>query len=87
VKIDTEGSELSVLTGADETLRRARPLLILESWPERQGRRALFDLLSSYDYHLHALQFAEPRSPALALDAFERSDASNFVARPAVRPA
>src|SRR5688572_6197820 len=84
VKIDTEGSELSVLTGADETLRRARPLLILESSPKRQGRRALFDLLSSYDYHLHALQFAERRSPALALDAFERSDASNFVARPAV---
>jgi FkbM family methyltransferase len=87
VKIDTEGSELSVLVGADEILRRARPLIILESWPERQGRRALFDLLSSYDYDLHALQFAEGRSPALALDAFESSVASNFVSRPAVRPA
>jgi len=32
IKIDTEGSELAVLEGAEKTVRKHRPYIIIESW-------------------------------------------------------
>jgi FkbM family methyltransferase len=84
VKIDTEGSELAVLAGAQAILERARPLVLLESWPESPERVVLFELLTSYGYRLHALRFATRPSPALALPAFLDSPATNFAARPRI---
>jgi FkbM family methyltransferase len=57
VKLDLQGAEVAALTGARETLRRERPLLIVEYWP--YGLRnagtdaaALLRLLSEAGYDL-----------------------------------
>ena len=58
LKLDVEGSELSVLAGASAVLRRLRPLLLLEvneNALQLQGTsaRAVLDLLRSYEYEIH----------------------------------
>jgi FkbM family methyltransferase len=82
IKIDTEGSELAVLAGAQTILEHARPLLLLESWPDSAERGVLFELATACDYRLHALRFAIPPSPALTRAEFVDSPATNFAARP-----
>ena len=48
VKIDTEGGELSALKGMEETLRRSRPALIVES--ERLEETETVKFLTDLDY-------------------------------------
>ena len=86
IKIDTEGTELAVLAGARTILEHARPLLLLESWPDSAERGVLFELATVCDYRLHALRFAIPPSPALTRGEFVDSPGTNFAARP-LRPA
>jgi FkbM family methyltransferase len=56
LKIDTEGSELSICYGARELLDRHRPVLIIAThppWlPEGQRIEDLFDLLSGLGYRI-----------------------------------
>jgi len=57
VEVDTDGSELDVLGGASSTLRRDRPVLILEVFGDGLRRRgvepgALVEVLDTYDYDL-----------------------------------
>ncbi len=47
IKIDVEGHELAVLSGANETLRRARPRLLVEC---RANSDAIFSLLRGFGY-------------------------------------
>jgi FkbM family methyltransferase len=82
VKIDTEGSELDVLQGADAVLQEARPLIVLESWRASAQRAVLFQLLAAYRYRLHALRVGAGPSPTLGASEFLASPATNFVARP-----
>ena len=84
VKIDTEGSELAVLEGAETILERARPLVVLESWRASEARTPLFRLLAAHGYRLQALRFGARPSPALAFSDFLASPATNFLARPGV---
>jgi FkbM family methyltransferase len=62
IKIDTDGSEPSVLRGAVKTLRRDRPSLVFEFCPDglrRRGESAgtLADELERCDYQLYAPVF------------------------------
>ena len=84
IKIDTEGSELAVLEGAETILKRMRPLVVLESWRASAARPSLFRLLAGHGYRLHALRFGTGASAGLSLDAFLASAATNFLARPAL---
>lgn len=58
IKIDVEGAEVKVLTGAKELLSTSRPILLVEANEEAlrcQGtsRKALLDLLQGLDYRIH----------------------------------
>ena len=48
IKIDVEGAEVDVLSGSNESLRRARPILIIELHGTNIGVSAIFKAL---DYH------------------------------------
>jgi hypothetical protein len=50
VKIDIEGGELSALQGMEETLKRSRPVLIVES--HKQEIKEIMKFLKSLDYDL-----------------------------------
>jgi FkbM family methyltransferase len=66
IKIDTDGSELDVLTGAENLLLRTRPAIVFELYPEGMRRRnasasALFELLERHRYRLLRPDFEAPR--------------------------
>lgn len=85
MKIDAEGSELDILAGGRDFIRRTRPYIVFESW-RGDERRALFDSVASLSYSVHALPFdpAAPRA-ALPLPEFLGSTSTNFIAVPAKR--
>jgi len=53
IKIDTEGFEVPVLHGAQETIRRCQPRLIVEAHhpPYDKEMRRIIEVLESLDYH------------------------------------
>jgi hypothetical protein len=58
VKIDVEGSELALLKGAEQTIRRFRPVLMIEVNPSTLQRvgyesRDLIEAIGRYGYHMH----------------------------------
>jgi FkbM family methyltransferase len=54
IKIDVEGAELSVFSGARETLNQARPTIFLATHGTEIHQQAC-DFLESLDYHLKAI--------------------------------
>lgn len=67
IKIDTDGSELDVLGGARDVLRRDRPALVFEVFGDGLRRRGvepagLADLLEAYEYEL----FVAETQPTIA---------------------
>lgn len=63
IKLDIEGAEVAALRGAEQTLRRDKPALLIEVAPDalaKQGasRAALLDLLKSLDYELYTFDAA-----------------------------
>ena len=82
IKIDTEGSELHVLAGAERTLQEKRPLIIFESWPGRR-RRELYDFLHGARYQVASLPWLGPRPDRLlGLQEFMDSRSDDFIAVP-----
>lgn len=54
IKCDTEGHELSVFRGAEETLQKMRPLVITEIYPHKEAehKEAVLDLFQQNRYTL-----------------------------------
>jgi len=56
IKVDTEGAELDVLSGARQTVAKYRPVIVCESWPDEHMIAANRDpgavtrLLRGYGY-------------------------------------
>jgi FkbM family methyltransferase len=86
VKIDVEGAELSVLRGLDETIRRCRPIMLIEEVAapdveehlheldyEMFGLAASADRLVPYQAGVFANVFCVPREQVDAVAAGERS--------------
>lgn len=62
LKIDAEGSDLKVLRGAAERIARDRPVIVLESNPDRY----VFDLAQRFEYGVYgAYPGASAAAPAL----------------------
>lgn len=81
IKIDVEGAELKLLQGATETLRRYRPVLLLEVSDRmlRQqgaGREQLLDYLRTLDYELYIFD------PYSGLPAPSAAHSDNMIAAP-----
>jgi FkbM family methyltransferase len=85
MKIDTEGSERLVLSGATRLLASAAPLVVFESWPDSADRPGLYALLEAAGYRIDPLTW--PPRPGRPLSRIEFREASgiNFVARPQAR--
>lgn len=72
LKADVEGHELAVLRGGERTVRRCRPVLLLEidyrHAGERERRRTLLDWLDSHDYVAHHVSDDGAVTPVGRLD-------------------
>ena len=65
IKIDAEGADLAVLAGAEDTLRRHRPLLIVEVW---RGGSEVRDWLAERGYECYRYRSAARRLVSLPRD-------------------
>lgn len=82
VKIDTEGSERLILSGARRVLELARPLVLFESWPRSPDRDTIFALLESVGYRIEPLAWPLRRAAPLSVAGFRDAPGMNFLARP-----
>lgn len=62
IKMDCEGSELSILTGAIKTIKSTKPLIMLEFHPVNKKAFGvtdvdIFSMIESLDYHIFNLNF------------------------------
>jgi FkbM family methyltransferase len=55
LKIDTEGHEVAVLQGAEDTLNELRPQMLIEVHSETNGR-VIDDILEDYDYRYEVIR-------------------------------
>jgi FkbM family methyltransferase len=92
IKIDVEGFEVKVITGALETIRRCRPILYVEN--DRQGKQQeLIDLIDflSYNSYWHVTPLGEafpgigsvnmlcvPCEAPIKIEGFERIDPKDW---------
>lgn len=80
LKVDTEGGETQVMSGARELLRRRRPIILFESL-RGSNRPELADLLQDVAYGITRLPWAPGRpTPMLTRNAFVESGETNFIA-------
>jgi len=83
IKIDTEGSDLQVLQGAERTLARCRPLVLFECW--RSQREPMAAFLDAQRYDICALPLMPAQPHALTDNEFVTAELANFAAVPRER--
>ena len=82
MKIDTEGSERLVLSGATRLLASAAPLVVFESWPDSADRPGIYALFEAAGYRIEPLTWPpRPRRPLCRIE-FREAGGMNFLARP-----
>jgi FkbM family methyltransferase len=80
IKIDTEGNELTVLTGCRRMLTELKPVIIFEAWPGPERRR-LIAFFTEHQYAVCGLPaFVHPPPIPMTLTQFDNSEATNFMA-------
>ena len=53
MKIDVEGHEISVLEGAKKTIKRNKPVMIIEVWTKKKGKYDEFKkLMDELNYNV-----------------------------------
>jgi FkbM family methyltransferase len=87
VKIDVEGAEFSVLSGAHDTMRKFRPVLMMELQDESliaqgSGARDVVRLLSRYDYGVYCYASRDEPDLLRRFDPGEYRVAQDVVAIP-----
>lgn len=72
LKIDVEGHELNVLQGSVETLKKCRPIVVLENWHDlnrHQGSEiACLNFLVDQNYRLYVPAITDPEGRTVWLD-------------------
>jgi FkbM family methyltransferase len=82
MKIDVEGSEIEVLTGGQETIRKSKPLIIFES-NTAQTRPPIAKFMTEVGYEIRTLPWGDDRAnDPLSYDQFMSSRKTNFIATP-----
>lgn len=83
IKIDVEGVELSVVRGAKQTLRSARPWVIFECYPSHAHRSPMAAFWKEMDYQVCRLPLRRGSEPTpLSHEKFSESRVWNFMAIP-----
>jgi FkbM family methyltransferase len=80
IKIDTEGSEYSILKGSQKIMKQFKPKIIFECWIDGD-RTKIYDLLTAQNYLIYHLPWSPNKiSHALKSVEFLASRATNFIA-------
>jgi FkbM family methyltransferase len=75
IKIDTEGFELNVLSGAEYLLKNSKPIIVFECNTENEKNKILVKL-NSFEYSIYELKDLKKQ---LDLNSFKNSKKTNFV--------
>jgi FkbM family methyltransferase len=92
IKIDVEGHEYHAITGAVETIRRCRPVIISEFSPggieanSKVSPESYLDLLRSLGYHIYAIGRPDVTKNDAILALTHEIDHIDIVAEPLVAP-
>jgi GNAT superfamily N-acetyltransferase len=81
IKIDTEGSDLSVLRGAVQTIAAHRPVVVFESFPDKE-RSHYWSFLKSMHYDIASLPYSLSDHSFIKEEDFCADKKANFIALP-----
>lgn len=76
IKIDTEGFEINVLSGAEKVLTNTKPIVIFES-NSKESKLEIFEKLNTFDYSIYEFKNL---AKSLTFEMFLNSKYRNFVA-------
>ena len=83
IKIDTEGSDLQVLQGAERALAKYRPLVLFECWQAQ--RRPMAAFLDGHHYNICSLPLTPAQPRVVSTHEFTTAEMANLAAVPQER--
>ncbi len=87
IKLDVDGNELDVLSGAENVLTKMKPVIIMELAPEQYDNQSDFikvvEMLVSFDYKYYSLneKIQYPSDPYALIKNIPKNGSINVVAR------